>query len=407
MRRPRRIYVVLALALGNGTRTKMRNGYSCVPVALSEGLDIKLNTAVRQIRYGPHGVEITTTNSRNHSNAVTYKGNAPLDVLKLDWIHFLSGDAPLDIVKLKWIRFLSGDAPLDILKLDWLHLLSGDAPLDILKLDWLHLLSGDAPLDIVKLDSLHLLSGDAGDAVLCTLPLGVLKQCTASNTQGVPNTVQFVPPLPDWKVAAIQRLGFGNLNKVVLCFERIFWDPNANLFGHVGSTTASRGELFLFWNLYRAPVLLALVAGEAAAIMENVSDDVIVGRCIAVLKGIFGNSAVPQPKETVVTRWRADPWSRGSYSFVAVGSSGSDYDILAVPVTPGQQQQSGSPSPTPQPRLFFAVLGPTLLPFQRVMEALSPELKRPIREADRSPPTNADAKNTLMCVSTAPNVFMV
>lgn len=62
--------------------------------------------------------------------------------------------------------------------------------------------------------------------------------------------------------------------------------------------------------------------------MENVSDDVIVGRCIAVLKGIFGNNAVLQPKETVVTRWRADPWARGSYSFVSVGSSGSDYDLL-------------------------------------------------------------------------------
>ena len=44
--------------------------------------------------------------------------------------------------------------------------------------------------------------------------------------------------------------------------------------------------------------------------MENVSDDVIVGRCIAVLKGIFGAANVPTPKETVVTRWRADPWSR-------------------------------------------------------------------------------------------------
>jgi lysine-specific histone demethylase 1 len=54
------------------------------------------------------------------------------------------------------------------------------------------------------------------------------------------------------------------------------------------------GELFLFWNLYRAPVLLALVAGEAAAIIENISDDVIVGRCIAVLKGNSGNSVVPQ-----------------------------------------------------------------------------------------------------------------
>lgn len=46
------------------------------------------------------------------------------------------------------------------------------------------------------------------DAVLCTLPLGVLKQ--------QPPAVQFVPPLPEWKTAAIQRMGFGNLNKVGL-----------------------------------------------------------------------------------------------------------------------------------------------------------------------------------------------
>lgn len=58
-----------------------------------------------------------------------------------------------------------------------------------------------------------------GDAVLCTLPLGVLKQAVQGN-QSVPNTVQFVPPLPEWKVGAIQRLGYGNLNKVVLCFDR-------------------------------------------------------------------------------------------------------------------------------------------------------------------------------------------
>jgi hypothetical protein len=33
-----------------GSHLTVRNGYSCVPVALSEGLDIKLNTAVQQIR---------------------------------------------------------------------------------------------------------------------------------------------------------------------------------------------------------------------------------------------------------------------------------------------------------------------------------------------------------------------
>jgi hypothetical protein len=58
-------------------------------------------------------------------------------------------------------------------------------------------------------------------------------------------------------------------------------------------TTASRGESFLFWNLYKAPVLLSLVAGESASIMENVSDDIIIGRCMAVLRSIFSPSQVP------------------------------------------------------------------------------------------------------------------
>ena len=53
-----------------------------------------------------------------------------------------------------------------------------------------------------------------GVAVLCTLPLGVLKQSVLPNAATLPNTVTFHPPLPDWKLTAINRLGFGNLNKV-------------------------------------------------------------------------------------------------------------------------------------------------------------------------------------------------
>ena len=36
-----------------------------------------------------------------------------------------------------------------------------------------------------------------------------------------------------------------------------------------------------------------------------------------LISGIFGTTNVPTPRETVVTRWRADPWSRGSYSYVS------------------------------------------------------------------------------------------
>ncbi|MBJ7883293.1 FAD-dependent oxidoreductase, partial [Gelidibacter salicanalis] len=59
-----------------GSHLTVRNGYSCVPVALSEGLDIKLNTGVRQVRYSQTGVEIFTSNARNHTNPVTYKADA-------------------------------------------------------------------------------------------------------------------------------------------------------------------------------------------------------------------------------------------------------------------------------------------------------------------------------------------
>lgn len=49
---------------------------------------------------------------------------------------------------------------------------------------------------------------------------------------------------------------------------------------------------------------------------------------------------VPEPIQTVCTRWGGDPFSLGSYSNVAVGASGDDYDILAESVGDG--------------RLFFA-----------------------------------------------------
>lgn len=53
----------------------VRNGYSCVPVALAEGLDIKLNAAVRTVEYNQRGVEVTVYNPRNPASVNTYRGN--------------------------------------------------------------------------------------------------------------------------------------------------------------------------------------------------------------------------------------------------------------------------------------------------------------------------------------------
>lgn len=46
----------------------------------------------------------------------------------------------------------------------------------------------------------------AGDVVLCTLPLGVLKVAVAPNGQNQQNFTKFDPPLPDWKASILDTI---------------------------------------------------------------------------------------------------------------------------------------------------------------------------------------------------------
>ena len=165
----------------------------------------------------------------------------------------------------------------------------------------------------------------SGDAVLITVPLGCLKA----------ESIMFSPPLPQWKYSAIQRLGFGVLNKVVLEFAEVFWDDTVDYFGATAKETDLRGRCFMFWNVRKtvgAPVLIALVVGKAAVDGQNVSPSDHVNHAVMVLRQIFGAASVPDPVASVVTDWGRDPFSYGAYSYVATGASGEDYDILGRPV---------------------------------------------------------------------------
>lgn len=164
-----------------------------------------------------------------------------------------------------------------------------------------------------------------GDAVLITVPLGCLKA----------ETIKFSPPLPQWKHSSIMRLGFGVLNKVVLEFPDVFWDDSVDYFGATAEETDLRGQCFMFWNIKKtvgAPVLIALVVGKAAIDGQNVSSSDHVNHALVVLRKLFGEASVPDPVASVVTDWGRDPFSYGAYSYVAVGASGRDYDIIGRPV---------------------------------------------------------------------------
>ncbi|KAL7252866.1 hypothetical protein ACSBR1_007426 [Camellia fascicularis] len=170
-----------------------------------------------------------------------------------------------------------------------------------------------------------------GDMVLCTVSLGVLKS----------GSIKFIPELPQRKLDGIKRLGFGLLNKVAMLFPHVFWGTDLDTFGHLTDDPSRRGEFFLFYSyatVAGGPLLIALVAGEAAHNFESMPPTDAVTQVLRILKGVYEPQGidVPEPIQTVCTRWGTDPFSLGSYSNVAVGASGDDYDILAENVGDGR-----------------------------------------------------------------------
>lgn len=171
------------------------------------------------------------------------------------------------------------------------------------------------------------------DKVVITAPLGVLKK----------RAIKFAPQLPDWKAAAIDRVGFGVMNKVILVFEKPFWDIDRDMFGLLrepqvenglsqADYAAGRGKFYLFWNCMKTsglPVLVALMAGEAAHEAERQSDAEILGEVTSQLRNVFKDVAVPDPLETIITRWGQDRFAYGSYSNVGASAKPGDYDLMA------------------------------------------------------------------------------
>ncbi|KAJ0970302.1 hypothetical protein J5N97_023179 [Dioscorea zingiberensis] len=137
-----------------------------------------------------------------------------------------------------------------------------------------------------------------GDMALCTVPLGVLKN----------GTIKFVPELPQRKLDGIKRLGFGLLNKVAMLFPHVFWSTELDTFGHLSEDPGRRGEFFLFYSyatVAGGPLLIGLVAGEAAHNFESMPPTDAVALVLQILRGIFEPQGinVPDPLQSVCTRW--------------------------------------------------------------------------------------------------------
>ncbi len=135
------------------------------------------------------------------------------------------------------------------------------------------------------------------DHVICTIPLGVLKE----------KKELFVPTMPKEKRDAMDKLNFGTVDKIMLEYERPFLAPDISevilLWDRPDKELEMKDRwfrrIYSFTKLSET-VLVGWIAGEEALYMETLKLNVVAETCTALLKKFLADPYVPKPKSCIL-----------------------------------------------------------------------------------------------------------
>lgn len=185
----------------------------------------------------------------------------------------------------------------------------------------------------------------AADHVVLTVPVGVLKS----------GDLTVEPPLPEPLASALDRLEMNDFEKIFLRFEHRFWDDGVYAVRRQGPAGRWWHSFYDLSALHGTPTLLTFAAADCARAIRGWSDSRIAESVLDALREIYGDAA-REPTRVDVTRWRDDPFARGSYAYMKVGSTTADHDVLATPVGDGVLHIAGEATWTDDPATVTAAL---------------------------------------------------
>ena len=159
--------------------------------------------------------------------------------------------------------------------------------------------------------------------VLITIPLGCLKS----------QTIEFSPALPPWKSEAIQRMGVGVLNRVYLQFPEVFWEE------HLRRISVATDRYKVYYCLPAHRLLILFLSGSLAEALEKKTDDEIVDDVVQSLRRMYPQA--PKPTKWLITRWKSDRFSHGSYSNFNIGANEQTLKDLAAETYNGRVHWAG------------------------------------------------------------------
>jgi monoamine oxidase len=144
--------------------------------------------------------------------------------------------------------------------------------------------------------------------LVVSVPLGVLKK----------QAITFIPELPETYQYAIDAIGFGSFNKIFFELEEsldLQKNSDANSFYYwVGSTWYNILDLS---KIYKKPVYLLLFGGKLSEYVDGATNKDVWSFIHRNLSTSLANLPMI-PKRLCITRWGADAFSYGSFSFPSI-----------------------------------------------------------------------------------------
>ena len=166
-----------------------------------------------------------------------------------------------------------------------------------------------------------------GKQGVVTFSIGVLQS----------NAVTFSPPLPQWKIDAINKFLFPLYLKVFIAFNETFWGADAS-FNFIGREVMNP-EIYAYTLAVpigellpnKTSILLFIVTGNAAYRVASQNVSVTRQELLAALRSVYGNFSATVV-DILIPDWASNSLYYGSYSAPRVGISANTFANLASPV---------------------------------------------------------------------------
>jgi len=157
-------------------------------------------------------------------------------------------------------------------------------------------------------------------AAILTLPVGVLRR------HGDETAVVFDPGLPPVKREALRSIEMGHVVKVVLWFRRAFWERvQDGRFRDAGFFRFEGHPFPTYWTQMplRSRLVVAWAGGPKADALSGLAETDRIGRALAGFGTLLNEPELAHEEfEGGRTHdWSRDPFTRGAYSYVAVGGT--------------------------------------------------------------------------------------